>query len=484
MDRAQGREERRRGGGRDLGHLAGRAAEGQLGEGREPAVLVGAQADGEDPAGAVGGRLDVGPVRGEPRQEGRVVRTGLAQEGPQRRVCLRARGGREDPRPGVGGPARVGRVDDRDARAEARQLVGERQAHQAGADDGHVAALRVHGHRVHQSPARRASAAALWAPCTSCGRPTSGSPTCRGSPSSPRYATLPDGVRMHFVDEGPAGAETVLLLHGQPTWSYLYRTVVARLVEHGLRAVAPDLVGFGRSDKPLARTAHTVQAHADWVAQFTDAVEPRRPDARGPGLGRPLRAVPPGGAARPRPPGGRRQHGAAHRGRRPGGAAGLAVSRGRGRHRHRGADPARLPAPHPGADAVPAQPLRAGGHRVGGAGPRPGGLRRAVPRRGLLRGAAPAAAADGAHARERLRTPEPAHAGRAGRLRRPVPHGVLRRRPGHRRLGRGAAGARARRRRPRPRHGAGRGALPPGGPGCRAGRRSGGAGGGARLPAD
>jgi len=89
----------------------------------------------------------------------------------------------------------------------------------------------------------------------------------------PRYATLPDGVRMHFVDEGPAGAETVLLLHGQPTWSYLYRSVVARLVEHGLRAVAPDLVGFGRSDKPLARTEHTVRAHVDWVAQFTEAVD-------------------------------------------------------------------------------------------------------------------------------------------------------------------------------------------------------------------
>ena len=65
-----------------------------------------------------------------------------------------------------------------------------------------------------------------------------------GFPFAPRYAVLPDGVRMHFVDEGPAGAETVLLLHGQPTWSYLYRSVVARLVEHGLRAVAPDLIGL------------------------------------------------------------------------------------------------------------------------------------------------------------------------------------------------------------------------------------------------
>jgi haloalkane dehalogenase len=89
---------------------------------------------------------------------------------------------------------------------------------------------------------------------------------------TPRYATLPDGLRLHYVDEGPPGAETVLLLHGQPTWSYLYRTVVARLAARGLRAVAPDLIGFGRSDKPLARTAYSVQAHVDWLAQFVDVV--------------------------------------------------------------------------------------------------------------------------------------------------------------------------------------------------------------------
>jgi len=92
-----------------------------------------------------------------------------------------------------------------------------------------------------------------------------------GFPFSPRYVTLPDGLRLHYVDEGPPGAETVLLLHGQPTWSYLYRTVVARLVGRGLRAVAPDLIGFGRSDKPLDRTAYSVRAHVDWVAQFVTA---------------------------------------------------------------------------------------------------------------------------------------------------------------------------------------------------------------------
>lgn len=93
-----------------------------------------------------------------------------------------------------------------------------------------------------------------------------------GFPFTPHYAQLPDGLRMHYVDEGPRGAETVLLLHGQPTWSYLYRTVIERLVAHGLRAVAPDLIGFGRSDKPAERTAHSVRGHVAWMTQFADAV--------------------------------------------------------------------------------------------------------------------------------------------------------------------------------------------------------------------
>jgi haloalkane dehalogenase len=88
---------------------------------------------------------------------------------------------------------------------------------------------------------------------------------------TPHYVELPDGLRMHYVDEGPPTAETVLLLHGQPTWSYLYRKVIEGLVARGLRTVAPDFVGFGRSDKPVARTAHSVQGHVGWMAQFADA---------------------------------------------------------------------------------------------------------------------------------------------------------------------------------------------------------------------
>jgi haloalkane dehalogenase len=96
-----------------------------------------------------------------------------------------------------------------------------------------------------------------------------------GYPFTPHYVELPDGLRMHYVDEGPPGAETVLLVHGQPTWSYLYRKVIEGLVARGLRAVAPDLVGFGRSDKPVARTAHSVQRHVSWIAQFVDAASLR-----------------------------------------------------------------------------------------------------------------------------------------------------------------------------------------------------------------
>lgn len=73
-------------------------------------------------------------------------------------------------------------------------------------------------------------------------------------------------VRVHYVDEGPRDAsETVLCLHGEPSWSYLYRKVVPALVGAGHRVVAPDLVGFGRSDKPAARTDHTYARHVEWL---------------------------------------------------------------------------------------------------------------------------------------------------------------------------------------------------------------------------
>jgi haloalkane dehalogenase len=79
---------------------------------------------------------------------------------------------------------------------------------------------------------------------------------------------LRDGIRVHYVDEGPPGAPVVLLLHGEPSWSYLYRKMIPVLTAAGLRAVAPDLVGFGRSDKPAARDDYTYQRHVDWMREL------------------------------------------------------------------------------------------------------------------------------------------------------------------------------------------------------------------------
>jgi haloalkane dehalogenase len=90
-----------------------------------------------------------------------------------------------------------------------------------------------------------------------------------GFAHEPRYAEVPDGeggtLRMAYVDAGPADAPVVLLLHGEPSWSFLYRHVIDELVAAGLRAVAPDLVGFGRSDKPAAPGDHSYARHVEWV---------------------------------------------------------------------------------------------------------------------------------------------------------------------------------------------------------------------------
>ncbi|MCW2868071.1 MAG: dhmA 1, partial [Marmoricola sp.] len=88
-------------------------------------------------------------------------------------------------------------------------------------------------------------------------------------PHAPSYAEVPDGeggsLRMAYVDAGPADAPVVLLLHGEPTWGYLYRHVVDSLTRAGLRTITPDLVGFGRSDKPTRVEDHSYARHVEWV---------------------------------------------------------------------------------------------------------------------------------------------------------------------------------------------------------------------------
>ncbi len=97
---------------------------------------------------------------------------------------------------------------------------------------------------------------------------------------SPHYVDVPrepgsgETLRVHHLDEGPAdAAETIVLLHGEPSWCYLYRHMVPVLTGAGCRVVAPDLVGFGRSDKPARRTDYTYARHVEWLrAALFDAL--------------------------------------------------------------------------------------------------------------------------------------------------------------------------------------------------------------------
>ncbi len=97
---------------------------------------------------------------------------------------------------------------------------------------------------------------------------------------APHYAEVPDGeggsLRIHYVDEGPRDADVVLLLHGEPTWSFLYRKMIPIIVKAGHRAIAPDLVGFGRSDKPASRNDYSFQRHVDWMLSLIDTLKLNR----------------------------------------------------------------------------------------------------------------------------------------------------------------------------------------------------------------
>ncbi len=95
-----------------------------------------------------------------------------------------------------------------------------------------------------------------------------------GYPFAPRYVEI-RGLRMHYVDEGPPDREPVLLLHGEPSWSYLYRKMIPALVDAGLRAVAPDFFGFGRSDKPASRDDYSYHFHVDSLWEFIQALDLR-----------------------------------------------------------------------------------------------------------------------------------------------------------------------------------------------------------------
>jgi haloalkane dehalogenase len=93
-------------------------------------------------------------------------------------------------------------------------------------------------------------------------------------PFEPQYLEI-DEIRIHYLDEGPRNQECVLLMHGEPSWSFLYRHMIPLLVEAGYRTLAPDLVGFGRSDKPTAQNDHTYLKHVEWMTKWVKLVDLR-----------------------------------------------------------------------------------------------------------------------------------------------------------------------------------------------------------------
>ncbi|RMF13959.1 MAG: alpha/beta fold hydrolase [Candidatus Dadabacteria bacterium] len=82
-----------------------------------------------------------------------------------------------------------------------------------------------------------------------------------------------DDLRMHYIDEGMSGAPTIVMLHGEPSWSFLYRFMIARCVKAGFRVLAPDLIGFGRSDKFSDPAAYTYARHVGWVRRWIELLD-------------------------------------------------------------------------------------------------------------------------------------------------------------------------------------------------------------------
>ncbi|WP_371395759.1 haloalkane dehalogenase [Fretibacter rubidus] len=82
-------------------------------------------------------------------------------------------------------------------------------------------------------------------------------------------------MRLHYVDEGPRNGRIVIMMHGEPSWSYLYRKMITQVANAGCRVLAPDLIGFGRSDKPSAQSDYSYSGHVDWMSQWLEAVDTR-----------------------------------------------------------------------------------------------------------------------------------------------------------------------------------------------------------------
>lgn len=97
-------------------------------------------------------------------------------------------------------------------------------------------------------------------------------------PFAPKYLDIQDAetatsLRVHYIDEGPRDAPVVLMMHGEPSWSYLYRNMVGPVVAAGFRVVVPDLIGFGKSDKPAAQSDYSYARHVAWMRSWVEQLD-------------------------------------------------------------------------------------------------------------------------------------------------------------------------------------------------------------------
>lgn len=94
-------------------------------------------------------------------------------------------------------------------------------------------------------------------------------------PFAPNYVKIGDGLRLHYVDEGPREACPVIMMHGEPSWSFLYRHMIRPVSAAGLRVIAPDLIGFGKSDKPTETRDYSYTRHVEWMLDWFDQIDVR-----------------------------------------------------------------------------------------------------------------------------------------------------------------------------------------------------------------
>lgn len=96
-------------------------------------------------------------------------------------------------------------------------------------------------------------------------------------PFAPHFVNVQDEklgtMQLHYVDEGPRDGRVVIMMHGEPSWSYLYRKMITQVAASGCRVLAPDLIGFGRSDKPAETSDYSYNGHVDWMTQWLKAVD-------------------------------------------------------------------------------------------------------------------------------------------------------------------------------------------------------------------